>query len=156
MSMPSWYTKNGSELEAELHISTRENCLQSPMLKKDTSGATISSTPLSQHSALSSQHRRGFISLLSCEGLFFFFFFLCTKKNNKIVKLQNNKQQVEIKKKSCPWLQHYQVVDIMVPSHSVIRSHKKKIESYPSMIFPQGMVTTKVLPSAHTISNLQQ
>ena len=34
------------ELEAELHISTRENCLQSPMLKKDTSGATISSTPL--------------------------------------------------------------------------------------------------------------
>ena len=48
------------------------------------------------------------------------------------------------------------VVDIMVPSHSVIRSHKKKIESSPSMIFPQGMVTTKVLPSAHTISNLQQ
>ena len=46
--------------------------------------------------------------------------------------------------------------DIMVPSHSVIRSHKKKIESSPSMIFPQGMVTTKVLPSAHTISNLQQ
>jgi hypothetical protein len=34
------------ELEAELHISTRENCLQSPMLKKDTSWATISSTPL--------------------------------------------------------------------------------------------------------------
>jgi hypothetical protein len=31
------------------------------------------------------------------------------------------------------------VVDIMVPSHSVIRSHKKKIESSPSMIFPQGM-----------------
>ncbi len=38
--------KKGEELEAELHISTRENCLQSPMLKKDTSGATISSTPL--------------------------------------------------------------------------------------------------------------
>jgi hypothetical protein len=34
------------------------------------------------------------------------------------------------------------VVDIMVPSHSVIRSHKKKIESSPSMIFPQGMVTS--------------
>jgi hypothetical protein len=48
------------------------------------------------------------------------------------------------------------VVDIMVPTHSVIRSHKKKIESSPSMIFPQGMVTTKVLPSAHTISILQQ
>jgi hypothetical protein len=48
------------------------------------------------------------------------------------------------------------VVDIMVPSHSVIRSHKKKIESSPSMIFSQGMVTTKVLPSAHIISNLQQ
>ena len=32
------------ELEAELHMSTRENCLQSPMLKKDTSWATISST----------------------------------------------------------------------------------------------------------------
>jgi hypothetical protein len=42
------------------------------------------------------------------------------------------------------------VVDIMVPSLCVIR-HKKKIESSPSMIFPQGMVTTKVLPSAHTI-----
>jgi hypothetical protein len=45
MSMPSCY-KKGEELEAELHISTRENCLQSPMLKKDTSWATISSTPL--------------------------------------------------------------------------------------------------------------
>jgi hypothetical protein len=48
------------------------------------------------------------------------------------------------------------VVDIMVPTVCVIRSHKKKIESSPSMIFPQGMVTTKVLPSALTISNLQQ
>ena len=45
------------------------------------------------------------------------------------------------------------VVDIMVPTVCVIRSHKKKIESSPSMIFPQGMVATKVLPSAHTISN---
>jgi hypothetical protein len=37
------------ELEADWRsytTSTRENCLQSPMLKKDTSGATISSTPL--------------------------------------------------------------------------------------------------------------
>ena len=34
------------ELEAELHISTRENCLQSPMLKKDTSWETITSTTL--------------------------------------------------------------------------------------------------------------
>jgi hypothetical protein len=45
------------------------------------------------------------------------------------------------------------VVDIMVPTVCVIRSHKKKIESSPSMIFPQGMGATKVLPSAHTISN---
>ena len=37
------------ELEAELHISTRENCLQSPMLKKDTSWATINSTTLVRH-----------------------------------------------------------------------------------------------------------
>jgi hypothetical protein len=35
------------------------------------------------------------------------------------------------------------VVDIMVPSHSVIRSHKKKIESSPSMIFPQGIETLR-------------
>ena len=41
----------------------------------------------------------------------------------------------------------------MVPGLCVIRSHKKKIESSPSMIFPQGMVTTTVFPSAHTISN---
>ncbi len=45
------------------------------------------------------------------------------------------------------------VVDIMVPTLCVIRSHKKKIESSPKMIFPQGMVTTTVLPTAHTISN---
>ena len=32
--------KKRKELEAELHISTRENCHQSPMLKKDTSEQT--------------------------------------------------------------------------------------------------------------------
>jgi hypothetical protein len=31
-----------------------------------------------------------------------------------------------------------------------------KIESSPSMIFPQGMVTTTVLPSAHTISHVHK
>ena len=36
--------QKGEEEEAELHISTRKNCLQSPMLKKVTSWATISST----------------------------------------------------------------------------------------------------------------
>jgi hypothetical protein len=48
------------------------------------------------------------------------------------------------------------VVDELIPSLCVIRFHKKKIESSPSIIFPQGMVTTKVLQSAHTICNLQQ
>ena len=38
--------KKGEELEAELPTSTRETCLQSPMLKKDTSWATITSTTL--------------------------------------------------------------------------------------------------------------
>jgi hypothetical protein len=45
------------------------------------------------------------------------------------------------------------VLDMMVPSLCVIRSHTKKIESFLSMIFPQGMVTTTFLPSAFTISN---
>ncbi len=44
--------KKGEELEAELNISTRENCLQSPMLKKDTSWATITSTTLVSVSAM--------------------------------------------------------------------------------------------------------
>ena len=48
------------------------------------------------------------------------------------------------------------VVDELVPSLCVIRFHKKKIESSPSIIFPQGMVSTKVLQSAQTICNLQQ
>ncbi len=48
------------------------------------------------------------------------------------------------------------ILDQLVPSLCVIRSHKKQIESSPSIIFSQGMVTTKVLPSAHAISNLQK
>jgi len=75
------------------------------------------------------------------------------------MKLSTSPNYFEIFKKHslhCSVIHVIMVVDIMVPTHSVIRFHKKKIESSPSMIFPQGMVTTKVLPSAHTISNLQQ
>jgi hypothetical protein len=43
------------------------------------------------------------------------------------------------------------VVDVMVPSHSVIRSHKKKIESSPSMIFPQGIETLRNAICTHDL-----
>jgi hypothetical protein len=75
------------------------------------------------------------------------------KKRKKVKKIYEIKQQLHSIE---PSNHRSMVVDIMVPTHSVIRSHKKKIERSPSMIFPQGMVTTKVLPSEYTISNLQQ
>ena len=54
----------------------------------------------------------------------------------------------EITYNCCPARVTTMVVDIMAPSLCLIRSHKKKIESSPSMIFPQGIETLRYYESA--------
>jgi hypothetical protein len=45
--------------------------------------------------------------------------------------------------KDTKFVSYSMVVGIMIPSLCVISSHKKEIESSPSMIFPQGIETLR-------------